>query len=188
MQKTKLILKAKAHGAYNKAKKVYNKAVQSYSGDGNGRRQSDRLRDEREVLRVYVEFFEALKKAVRATALDRPKRVENLMLLGGLLSKNAPVLGETQPSLAFLLDAVSAMVDGLQESVNATSETLEHLIPTCLDGFLSIGYGEAKNVLAQFDRASKALSDGELKLVSLRNQAKPDLALVGQQEQLVHQL
>jgi tetratricopeptide (TPR) repeat protein len=187
MQKTKLILKAKAHGAYNKAKKVYNRAVQREDGEGRGR-QSERLRDEREMLRGLAELCEALKRALRLSSAERPRRAEALGQLQQLLSKAVPAHADAQPALAALLDAVAAMLEGFHDAVNSTGETVDHLIPTCLDGFLSVSYGEAKNALAHFDRAAKALTDGEARLASLKGQAKPDLAMVGQQEQMVHQL
>ncbi len=190
MQKTKLILKAKAHGAYNKAKKVYSNAVKTYAGgplDGSSR-HSERLRAEREMLRVYVDFFDALRKSVRAAAQEVPKREENLSSLASLLSRSAPAVGEAQPALQFLLEAVSAMLEGIQEGVHDTSEVLEQLMPTYFDCFLNVGYGEAKTALAQFDRAAKELGDGEARVAALRAQPKPDMSQLGHQEARVQSL
>jgi hypothetical protein len=60
MHKAKLIVKAKAHGAYNAAKKVYMAKVKQSSYSSGAERQSERLRHEREVLRWFVEFLEVL--------------------------------------------------------------------------------------------------------------------------------
>lgn len=80
------------------------------------------------------------------------------------------------------------MLEGFQEALSLGAEGADHLVPTCLEGFLAVGYGEAKNALAHFDRAARALDEAETRLATLKNQAKPDLSLVGQQEQLVQQL
>lgn len=155
--------------------------VKSSSSNDGSQRQSERLRNERDVLRGYVDFFESLKKAFQSYAKENPKRMDALALISSLLSRQAPALGD-QPGLAFMLDATSAFIEGLQESSVLSNQLFDQAIPSYLDGFLTVEYAEAKNVLHQFDRAAKALSESEQKLLQLKAQPKPDLGVISQQE------
>jgi hypothetical protein len=93
---------------------------------GNSDRQSERLRNEREVLRSFVDFFEGLKRALVATAKEGPRRHENMGAISQQLSRLSPLLND-QPAIAFMLDTVAASVEGMDEGLGLTGHVFEQV-------------------------------------------------------------
>lgn len=172
-----------AHGAYNKAKKAYLNVTGSGGEDGSAR-QTDRLKNERDVLKQYVDLFEALKKAFGNLARDLPRQQSSFSAIATLLSREAAGLGE---NLQVLMETVANFISSMIQHSTYSNQIFEQAIPSYIEAFLNVEYADAKTQLHLFDRAAKNLSDAEARLASLRTQPRPDMVVVGQQEALVQQ-